>query len=159
MRFYQWFEAEGEKLSWREPTGHRRGPLANTQKKVEKWYWIRMSWMSVLAKKNENTPKNAKNNLLKTKRISNIKMWAKGYPVFTFSLPRGRIPPCSRQLRHWIPPSRKVASRRNATIKPVLYLIHTDGQSFGSSAVSVFRNFRQKWSYYFYWRLPQRICC
>jgi len=32
--------------------------------------------------KNENTSENAKNNLLKTKRILNIKMSAKGVPVF-----------------------------------------------------------------------------
>ena len=41
-------------------------------------------------------------------------------------------------------------------MKPVLYFIHTDGQMFGSSALSVFENFREKWSYY-YWRFPRRI--
>ena len=47
-----------------------------------------MSWMAVLVKKNENTLTSTKNtNLLKTKGILNIKMSAKGGPVFTFSLP------------------------------------------------------------------------
>ena len=46
------------------------------------------------AKKNENTPKNAKNNnLLKTKKILNIKMSTKGDPVFKFSLPVGAARP------------------------------------------------------------------
>jgi len=36
-----------------------------------------MSWMSILAK-NENTPRNTKSQQLKTKRILNIKMPAKG---------------------------------------------------------------------------------
>ena len=53
--------------------------------------------------KNKNTPKNEKNNnLLKTKRILNMKMSAKGGPVFSFSLPGGRLEPSPpRQLRHW----------------------------------------------------------
>jgi len=51
-----------------------------------------MSWMSKLAKKNENTPKTQKNtNLLKTKRTLNIEMSAKWSPIFTFSLPGGRL--------------------------------------------------------------------
>jgi len=38
-----------------------------------------MLWISILAKKNESTPKNAKNNnLLKTKGILNIKISVKG---------------------------------------------------------------------------------
>ena len=53
---------------------------------------MRMSWISILAKKNENTMKNTKNNsLVKNKRILNIKMSAKGGPVFTLSLSGGRI--------------------------------------------------------------------
>jgi len=46
--------------------------------------------------KKENAPKikNAKNNnLLKTKRILNIKMPAKGGPVVSFSLAGGRLAP------------------------------------------------------------------
>jgi len=52
--------------------------------------------MSTLAtKKDENTPKNAKNNLLKTKTIPNIKMSPKGGPVIAFNLPGDRWPPVS----------------------------------------------------------------
>jgi len=55
--------------------------------------------MSKLAKKNENTPKTQKNiNLLKTERTLNIEMSAKLGPIFTFSLPGGRLaslPPVS----------------------------------------------------------------
>jgi len=41
------------------------------------------------------------NNPLKTKRIQNIKMSAKGVSVFIFSLPRGWArPPAARQSRH-----------------------------------------------------------
>jgi len=46
--------------------------------------------MSILAKENAK-----KDNLLKTKRILNIKMYTKGNPVFTFSLPGGRLVPLS----------------------------------------------------------------
>jgi len=46
--------------------------------------------MSIPAK-NENTSKN--NNLLKIKRILNTKISAKGVPVFTFTLPGGRLAP------------------------------------------------------------------
>jgi len=52
-----------------------------------------MSWVTVLVKKSENAPQNAKNNLLKTKRRMNIKMSAKEGPVFTFGLPRGAARP------------------------------------------------------------------
>jgi len=53
--------------------------------------------MSALAKDDENTPKNAKsNNLVKTKRILNIKIKAKGVSVFTFTV----ASPC--HLRHWL---------------------------------------------------------
>jgi len=46
-----------------------------------------MSWMSILANKNANTPKMAKyNNLTNT---LNSKMSTKGGPVFAFSLPGG----------------------------------------------------------------------
>jgi len=57
--------------------------------------------VSILAKE-QKYPENAKknNNLLKTKIILNIKMSAKGGPVFTFGLPGGGSPPAPRQLRH-----------------------------------------------------------
>jgi len=32
-------------------------------------------------------------------------------------------------------------------MKPVPYFINTDGQTFGSTALSVSRNFGEKWSY------------
>jgi len=49
--------------------------------------------LSVVAN-NHNTPKNAKNiNLLKTKRMLNIKLSAKGETVFTFNLPGGAACP------------------------------------------------------------------
>jgi len=56
------------------------------------------------SKKNENTPKTQKNNnLLKTKKILNVKMSAKGGPFSTFSLPGGAVRPLApRQLRHCI---------------------------------------------------------
>jgi len=47
--------------------------------------------MSTPVKKNKNTLKNEKNNLLKAKRTLNIKMSSKRCPVFTFSLPGGRL--------------------------------------------------------------------
>jgi len=50
-----------------------------------------MSWMSLLAKKYENTPKNAKKQ---PKRILKIKTSTRGGPGFTFSLPGGGSPPC-----------------------------------------------------------------
>jgi len=54
-----------------------------------------MSWVSTLVEKRENNPKNAKKqHLLKTTRILNIKMSAKGGAVFTFSLPGGGSPQC-----------------------------------------------------------------
>jgi len=62
-----------------------------------------MSWMSTLAKKTKTPRKTKNNNLLKTKRMLNIKMSAKGGAVFTFSLPGGGGSlPCPRQLRHCI---------------------------------------------------------
>jgi len=42
--------------------------------------------------------------------------------------------------------SRDFSSTTKAMMKPVPYLINTDGQTFGSSAVSVFRNFWGKLS-------------
>jgi len=50
-----------------------------------------MSWMSTLSKNTESTRKTQKNNLLKTKRILNIKIYAKEVPAFIFSLPRVRL--------------------------------------------------------------------
>jgi len=52
--------SHGGILSWREPTGHRRGPSSqHSEKKTEKWYWIRM-WISILKPEmTEKTPKNA----------------------------------------------------------------------------------------------------
>jgi len=47
--------------------------------------------MSILDKKNENTPKNAK----KLIRILNIKMSPKGGPIFIFSVPGGRLAPAN----------------------------------------------------------------
>jgi len=59
--------------------------------------------MSIVAKKNENSPKNAKNdNLLKTKTILNIIMSAKGGPVFTFSLPRRAARPLALPISYAI---------------------------------------------------------
>ena len=58
--------------------------------------------MSILARKKQKHPeKRQKNDLLKAIRKVNIKMSAKGAPVFTFTLPRGvDCPSASRQLRH-----------------------------------------------------------
>jgi len=94
-----WLEVwarERQNLAERDPLATVWRPLSNTQKKIKKLLWIRMSWMSILQPKNENTPKNAKNNnVLKTKIILNIKMSVKGGPVFTFGLPGlGGSPPC-----------------------------------------------------------------
>jgi len=56
-----------------------------------------MSWMSELVEKKRPPPKKQKHsNQLKTKRIINIKISAKGVPVFTFSLPGGRLAPFPR---------------------------------------------------------------
>jgi len=59
--------------------------------------------MSMLAKKRKHPEKRKENkNLLKTKRIINIKVSAIGGPVFTFSLPGGQLVPFPPlQLRHW----------------------------------------------------------
>jgi len=46
-----------------------------------------MSRMSTLVKQTETLRKTKINNLLKTKRILNMKMSAEVGPVFTFSLP------------------------------------------------------------------------
>jgi len=57
----------------------------------------------MLAKTTKHAKKTQKNNnLLKTTRILNTKMSAKGCPVFTFSLLWGRLAPClpPRQLRY-----------------------------------------------------------
>jgi len=75
------------------------------------------------SEKNENTPKNTKNNnLLKTKRMLNIKMSAKGGAVFTFSLPGG-------EARSPAPVSYATAYHENALpaihIK-ILYLTQAD---------------------------------
>jgi len=58
--------------------------------------------MSKLAKKTKTSRKMQKNsNQLKAKRIINIKISARGDPVFTFSLPGGADRPfASRQFRH-----------------------------------------------------------
>jgi len=59
--------------------------------------------MFILAKKTKTPRKTQKgNNLLKTQIILNIKISDKGGPVFTFSLPGGRLAPCPLQLRHWL---------------------------------------------------------
>jgi len=55
-----------------------------------------MSWMSKLAEKKKTPRKTQKNSShLKNKRIINMKMPAKGGPIFTFSLPGGRLAPLS----------------------------------------------------------------
>jgi len=54
-----------------------------------------MSWMSKLAKKNENTPKTQKNtNLLKTKRTLNIEMSAKWAQYLHLACQGGDSHPC-----------------------------------------------------------------
>jgi len=59
------------------------------------------------------------------------------------------------------PLSRNVSSTFKATMKPVLYFIHTDGQIFGLSAVIVFQNFGDKWSYLAfpttYWYFAEQV--
>jgi len=52
-------------------------------------------WMSMLSKNTEKKRKTPKNNPLKTKRILNIKMPAKGGPVFTFRLAPLSVTPLS----------------------------------------------------------------
>jgi len=39
-------------------------------------------------------------------------------------------------------------------MKPVPCFTNTDGKTFGSSAMSVFRKFGEKLSYYYYWSFP-----
>ena len=68
-----------------------------------------MPWMSILDTK-ENTPKNAKKTA--NSIILNIKMSTKGGPVFTFSLPGGRLapsfpPPSVTPLAAALPEKRK----------------------------------------------------
>jgi len=48
---------------------------------------------TVLAKKVKTSRKTQKSNNQKTQRILNINMSAKGGPIFTFSLPEGRLAP------------------------------------------------------------------
>ena len=71
------------------------------------------------------------------------KLWVK------YTLPANQ----HKQMR---PPFRNVSSASKAIMKHVLYFIHTNDWIFGSNAVSVFQNFGEKWSYY-YWRFPRRI--
>jgi len=69
--------------------------------KVKKWWWTRVPWMSILSKKSKTLQKCQKTTIYWKKGILNIKMWSKGGPDFTFSLPGGGSPPAHRQLRHW----------------------------------------------------------
>jgi len=41
------------------------------------------------------------------------------------------------------------------TMKPVLYFIYTDGQTFGLKAMGVFPNFGEKLSYSYHWSFPR----
>jgi len=44
-----------------------------------------------------------------------------------------------------------------AMMKSVPYCMNTDGQTFGSSATSVFHKFGEKLSCYYYWSFPRRM--
>jgi len=61
-----------------------------------------MLWMSVLVKKKTKTLRKTQNNLLKTKRISNIKISAKGAQFLHLACQGGSSPTCPRELHHWL---------------------------------------------------------
>jgi len=42
-------------------------------------------------------------------------------------------------------------------VKSVPYFMNIDGQTFGSSATSVFRKFEERLSHYYYRRFPRRM--
>jgi len=90
------FQSGGSLAEW--------GPLANTQKTIEKWWWVQ-TWDGYIKTRNhrkilQKTHKNSK--LLKSKRILKPKYKPSGGPVFTFSLPGGAIHPSDPgQLRNW----------------------------------------------------------
>jgi len=55
-------------LDKRGPPTTVRGPLANTQKKLEEWWWIRV-WMAKLKPKIiENNPKNTQKQLAENQK-------------------------------------------------------------------------------------------
>jgi len=58
---------------------------------------------------------------------------------------------CDSTSRNFLPITK-------AIMKHMLYFIITDGQTFGPSAVSVFRKFCGKLSWYYYWSFHE-ICC
>ena len=60
--------------------------------------------------------------------------------------PRWIFETFSTNLSECEPPSSNVSSTPKATMKPVMHFMHTDGQIFEQRAVSVFRNFGEKWS-------------
>jgi len=87
--------SQGGKISWNGPIGHCRRPTCqHSEKKLEKWWWIRM-WMAIVNLKSpKNTPKNAKKTYWNQK-ILKPKYTPSGEPIFTFSLSQG-IRPSSR---------------------------------------------------------------
>jgi len=90
----QRFEPGGSKFSWRGPTGHRRGATDQHSKKVKKWQWIWMLWISILSKKTKTPLETQKSNNLQNTKYQNVN--SRG-PSFCIYLSRGaaRLPPVS----------------------------------------------------------------
>ena len=87
--------SQGEKLSWRGPSGRPKGATSQQSEKVEKCI---LMWMSILKPEFIGKLYEKRKKHIITEMLYKL---SRG-PIFTFSLPWGCSPPCQSRRGPWL---------------------------------------------------------